>query len=90
MEKLIHKISKRTDESCSDLEKKLNELELNTLWKIKDYEKLLEQRPTQIFVEEELQKAVHSVKSQANRYTDIEIEKYKNSEGSLKNVIERN
>ena len=42
MEKLIHKISKRTDESCQDLEKKLNDLELNTLWKIKDYEKLLE------------------------------------------------
>lgn len=42
----INKIASKTEKRLDQFDSKLKEVEANTFWKIKDYEKLLEARPT--------------------------------------------
>lgn len=43
-------MSKKTDKRLVKFDEELKRVEADTLWKIKDYEKLLEQRPTLKYV----------------------------------------
>jgi len=46
----ISRLTKKTEKRLDGFEVKLKEVEANTFWKIKDYEKLLEARPTMQYV----------------------------------------
>jgi len=46
----INKLSRKTDKRLVTFDEDLKKLECDTVWKIKDYEKLLEARPTLTFV----------------------------------------
>ena len=46
----INRMIKKSDKRLAETELKLKDVEANTLWKIKDYEKLLEARPTIAYV----------------------------------------
>ena len=42
---MIKTVERNNENECLKLDKKIDEFEQNTLWKIKDYEALLAQRP---------------------------------------------
>jgi hypothetical protein len=46
LEKMIKSVERNNENDLLKLDKKLDWYEQNTLWKIKDYEDLLAQRPT--------------------------------------------
>lgn len=58
-------------------------MEANTFWKIKDYEKLLEARPTMQYVKSAINDEVRQFLIKARVYTDDEIQKIKDAEGAL-------
>lgn len=46
LEKMIKSVESNSENDLFKLDKKIDQYEQNTLWKIKDYEDLLTQRPT--------------------------------------------
>lgn len=82
-DKEIQKLRKRSEERLDEFNKKLEELELNTIWKIKEYEQLLYQRPTQNEVQENIRDAEKRSVYEANMYTDKAIRKYADSDSSI-------
>ena len=62
LEKMIKSVERNNENECLKLDKKIDEFEQNTLWKIKDYEALLAQRPTTQFMEDAIKSACAGVK----------------------------
>jgi len=69
----ISRLTKKTDKRLSVFDTKLKEVEANTFWKIKDYEKLLEARPTMQYVKSAITDEFRSILVKARVYTDEEI-----------------
>lgn len=70
-------MSKNTEKQIAKFELQIKKLEADTIWKIKDYETLLEQRPTMILVKQQIHEAgLETIESAAN-YTNEEINKLK-------------
>ena len=81
---MIKTVERNNENECLKLDKKIDEFEQNTLWKIKDYVALLAQRPTTQFMEDAIKSACAGVKQAARTYTDMELEKFKQSESASK------
>ena len=74
----INRINKKTEKAIDTLSSELKDVETNTYWKIKDYEKLLEQRPTLTFIEDYCSDLDNKMLKAAQNYTNEEIEKLLN------------
>ena len=55
----------------------MKQVEADTYWKIKDYEKLLELRPTLTFVKSAMVDECHQVFARSRTYTDENVVKLK-------------
>ena len=69
-------------------DKQLKEVEANTYWKIKDYEKLLEARPTMQYVKSAVQDEGRNIFIKSRVYTDECIEKLKSKEDAYNKMLE--
>jgi len=83
MSKLTHKTERRLDEFDAALKK----VEADTYWKIKDYEKLLEARPTLQYVKSAMAAEGREIFVKARLYTDDEILKLKTSAGAIEKTF---
>jgi len=72
---LVEQLKQFAEESLLNMDTKLKEIETNTYWKIADYEKLLAQRPTRIFVEEYVTEAVKKMTSGFSSTVKLEFGK---------------
>lgn len=79
----ISRLTKKTEKRLDGFEVKLKEVEANTFWKIKDYEKLLEARPTMQYVKSAVQDECRQTLLKGRAYTDEEIQLLKDGEGAL-------
>ena len=79
----ISRLTKKTEKRLDGFEVKLKEVEANTFWKIKDYEKLLEARPTMQYVKSAVQDECRQALLKSRAYTDEEIQLLKDGEGAL-------
>ena len=79
-QKQINKINTKTQNGLDSLSQKLKDVETNTYWKIKDYEKLLEQRPTLTFIEDFCKDLDDKILKSSVKYTNEEIEKLLNKD----------
>ena len=69
----INKLSRKTDKRLVTFDEDLKKLECDTVWKIKDYEKLLEARPTLTFVRQAITEESREILMKSKVYTDDEI-----------------
>ena len=83
----IKKLTKATDARLDQFDKSLKLLEADTVWKIKDFEKLLETRPTLQYVKSAMSDATRDVLIKARCYTDDELNKMKESDNSIGNLF---
>ena len=67
----------KTDRRLDKFEQDLKQVEADTYWKIKDYEKLLEARPTLQYVRSAMEEEGRSVLIKSRVYTDEELLKLK-------------
>ena len=56
--------------------KKIEEVEVNTYWKIKDYEELLKQRPTKNSVDDTVKDKFDQCTKEYKSFTDAQISLY--------------
>ena len=87
-EKQISRLTTKTDKRLDLFDKQLKEVEANTYWKIKDYEKLLEARPTMQYVKAAVQEEGKNIYVKSRIYTDECIEKMKAKEDSINKMFE--
>ena len=70
-------LSDRTLKRLDTFENKLKKVEADTYWKISEYEKLLEARPTLQYVKSAIAEEAREAICEARIYTDAEIAKIK-------------
>ena len=70
-------MSDRTFKRLDTFHNKLKQVEADTLWKITEYEKLLDLRPTMQYVKSAMQEEAKNAIMEARIYTDEEISKIK-------------
>lgn len=70
-------LTKRTYNRLDKFDKKLTRVEADTVWKINEYEKLLEARPTLQYVKSAMVEEARNVLCDARVYTDTEFAKLK-------------
>ena len=88
----MEKVDQDAENSYNKLVKKIDEVELNTLWKIKDYEELLRQRPTIAHVayttDESYEKVTKNYKMFINDKLNLSNEEYTCKNMSINKEIE--
>ena len=82
----MNKLSIKTDKRLDDFEFKLAKVEADTKWKIIEYEKLLEARPTLQYVKSAMDEVARNALTEARVYTDGELAKIK--PGNENNITE--
>ena len=83
----ISKLSDKTERRLDSFDAALKKVEADTYWKIKDYEKLLEMRPTMQYVKSTIAEECRETLIKARIYTDDEIEKLKNSAAAIEKTF---
>ena len=83
----ISKLTDKTDRILDAFDAALKKVEADTYWKIKDYEKLLEMRPTMQYVKSTIAEECRETLIKARIYTDDEIEKLKNSAAAIEKTF---
>ena len=73
----MNTLSDRTLRRLDAFDSKLKQVEADTLWKIKEYEKLLDLRPTMQYVKSAIADEARNAITEARVYTDEEISKIK-------------
>ena len=79
----ISRLNRKTETRLENSDKALKLLEADTLWKIKDFEKLLEARPTLHYVKSAMADEGRTILVNARVYTDEEIKKMKDSDDNV-------
>jgi hypothetical protein len=62
LENVIKKLTQQVEQDNIKTKARIDETELNTLWKIKDFSDLLQQRPTTQYVDEQIKQCIASSK----------------------------
>ena len=75
-------LSERTLKRLDGFDSKLKKVEADTYWKISEYEKLLEARPTMQYVKSAIAEEARNALVESRVYTDQEIAKINKSVGS--------
>ena len=83
----ISKNMQKTEKRLDNFDKALKQVEADTYWKIKDYEKLLEMRPTMNHVRQAIEEEGRNFLVAGRQYTDHEIEKLKKSALAIENMF---
>ena len=73
----MNALSDRTLKRLDAFDNKLKQVEADTLWKITEYEKLLDLRPTMQYVKSAIADEARNAITEARVYTDEEISKIK-------------
>ena len=82
MRKEISTLSDRTLKRLDGFESKLKKVEADTYWKISEYEKLLEARPTLQYVKSAIAEEARNALVESRIYTDQEIAKINKEVGT--------
>ena len=77
----------KTERRLDNFDKALKQVEADTYWKIKDYEKLLEMRPTMNHVRSAIEDEGRNFLVAGRQYTDDEITKLKNSAMAIEKMF---
>ena len=77
----------KTERRLDNFDKALKQVEADTYWKIKDYEKLLEMRPTMNHVRQAMEEEGRNFLVAGRQYTDDEINKLKNSAMAIEKMF---
>ena len=85
----MSKLSAKTERRLDAFDTALKKVEADTLWKIKDYEKLLEARPTLQYVKSAMSEEGRDIFVRAKVYTDDELKKIKESDQAAGKLFER-
>ena len=87
LDEKMSRLSNKTEKRLDVFDKNLKQVEADTYWKIKDYEKLLEQRPTTTFVKKMCADEGRGFMIKCRDYTDEEIKKLNESAGAIANTF---
>ena len=81
MQGAIDKLNKKTDRRLESIEAQQLKIEKETKWKIIEYEKLLQARPTMPHMKSLVEEGSRNAQMEARVYTDAEIAKIKSGGG---------